>query len=221
MTLPPTVALVGADGAGKSTLARRLPSAVDAPTRSMYLGVNLEEPGPMLPTTRLFLALKGRKGRPDLVMPLTESRRESRATLRGAVRTAVIVSEEWFRLLVSRWWRRSGNTVVFDRHVVADYYYHHVSTDRRLPWYERVHGWLLRRYPLPDLTICLDAPAEVLFDRKPESDVEFLAARRQEYLDMADDFAGFVIVDATQAQDAVLAAVVAHVNALTDREMNR
>lgn len=221
MSRPPTVALVGADGAGKSTVARLLPTVVDAPARTMYLGVNLDEPGPMLPTTKLFLALKGRSGRPDLVMPLTEARRESRATLRGAVRTGVIVSEEWYRLIVSRWWRRAGNTVVFDRHVVADYYYHHVRTSRRLPWYERVHGWLLRRYPLPDLTVCLDAPPDVLFDRKPESSIEFLTARRQEYLDLADELDGFVIVDATQTCDAVLTEVATHVNALTDRRTHR
>ncbi|MGH3470565.1 MAG: hypothetical protein ACRDPG_00785, partial [Nocardioidaceae bacterium] len=64
-----TVALVGADGAGKSTVSRMLTrTALPRPVKRIYMGVNLEASTLMLPTTRLLLAAKrARGGRPDLV----------------------------------------------------------------------------------------------------------------------------------------------------------
>ena len=51
------VALVGADGAGKSTITRLLETApLPAPVKRIYMGVNLEASSLMLPTTRLLVA---------------------------------------------------------------------------------------------------------------------------------------------------------------------
>ena len=72
----------------------------------------------------------------------------------------------------------------------------------------RIHGYNLRRlYPRPDLVILLDAPAEVFFARKGEGTLESIEMRRQEYLAQADMFRSFVIVDARQPTDAVVAEV--------------
>jgi hypothetical protein len=59
----------------------------------------------------------------------------------------------------------------------------------------------------PDLVILLDAPAEVFFARKGEGTLESIELRRQEYLAQADMFRSFVIVDAQQPTDAVVAEV--------------
>ena len=214
---PFTVALVGADGAGKSTISRALPERLDSPSRVMYLGVNLEEKAPMLPTTRLFLKWKGRSARPDLVLPVTAARKEAKATLRGLARTLVVISEEWYRLLVSRRWLRDGVSVIFDRHFVADYYYHHIEASRPLPWYERLHGRLLRRYPAPDHTFCLDAPAEVLYERKPESDVGFLEQRRMEYVRLAENDPTVRMIDTTRGTEAVLEAIATDLNRVSSK----
>lgn len=212
---PFTVALVGADGAGKSTVSRALPERLDVPCRIMYLGVNLEEEAPMLPTTRLFLKWKGRSSRPDLVLPVSAARKESKASLRGLVRTAMVISEEWYRLLVSRVWLRDGVSVIFDRHFVADYYFHHIDASRPLPWYERLHGRLLRFYPSPDHTFCLDAPAEVLYQRKPESDPAFLEQRRMEYVRLAERDPTFRMIDTTAGLEAVLRTIATELNSLS------
>ena len=53
----------------------------------------------------------------------------------------------------------------------------------------------------------LDAPAEVFFARKGEGTLELIEPRRQEYLAQADMFRSFVIVDAQQPTDAVVAEV--------------
>jgi thymidylate kinase len=73
---------------------------------------------------------------------------------------------------------------------------------------DRMHGFFLERlYPRPDLVICLDAPAEVLFSRKGEGTVALLESRRQEYLGLQNVVKNFVKVDVTKPKDEVLREV--------------
>ena len=72
------------------------------------------------------------------------------------------------------------------------------------PITKRVHGFTLKHfYPRPDLVICLDAPAEVLFQRKQEGTLELRKDRRQEYLQFGNVVENFAIVDATQSEEEV------------------
>jgi hypothetical protein len=57
------------------------------------------------------------------------------------------------------------------------------------------------------LVIYLDAPAEVLFARKGEANLQWLEERRQAFLSQGTQTPGFVCVDATQPLDAVYADV--------------
>jgi len=212
-----TVALVGPDGAGKSTVAHQVVAALPFPARYVYMGVNLEASRTMLPTTRLALAIKhARGGRPDMTGRVgsgphdtTRSRRGPVAGLRAGLRMTNWIAEEWYRQAIAVVHQRRGRVVVFDRHFFCDYYAHDVAPighDR--PLASRVHGLILRRlYPKPDLVVVLDAPAEVLYARKGEGTVASIEARRQEYLDQSGLFRQFVVVDAHQPTDAVVAEV--------------
>jgi thymidylate kinase len=214
------VALVGVDGTGKSTLTRMLLDAPWArPARRIYMGINLEASSLMLPTTRLLLAAKrARGGRPDLVAGApapspTDAARQHGGALRSvkdAARLVVWMLEEWFRQLVAATYAARGYLIIFDRDFFADYYHAHVAppaTGR--PLFARLHGWmLLHVYPKPDLTICVDAPAEVLYARKPESGIESLAERRQQYLALADVIPDFVVVDGDRPLENVFTDVV-------------
>ena len=53
-----TVALIGADGAGKTTVARRLPDLLPVPVRYLYMGVSTDSSNVMLPTTRVTRRIK-------------------------------------------------------------------------------------------------------------------------------------------------------------------
>lgn len=210
-----TVALVGPDGAGKTTISRRLLETLDLPLRYIYMGINLEASNVMLPTTWLQYKLKAHQGTLDMGGPrdVNKSKALPKHPLKRAIfelkstaRMTNLIAEEWFRQLVIWLNVRRGKVVLFDRHFLFDYYYHDVVQK----WGERslsskLHGWMLKNlYPRPDLVIFLDAPAEVLFARKGEGSVELIEQRRQEYLQMRDLFADFVTVDATQPQEKVV-----------------
>lgn len=216
-----TVALVGADGAGKSTISHYLATtSLPRPVKTIYMGVNLEASSLMLPTTRLLLAAKrARGGRPDLVASRLGGQAASaaasqdagwRRSVRDSARLTVWMFEEWLRQLVASAYSARGYIVVFDRHFFADYYHTDIAGKVAKPGlFGRLHGWMLQHaYPKPDLVICLDAPAEVLYLRKPESSPEWLEQRRRQYLDLADVVPAFVIVDVDRPLDVVSADVV-------------
>jgi thymidylate kinase len=220
----PTVALIGPDGAGKSTVSERLPALLGRPAHHVYMGINLEASNLLLPTTRLLLEVKRwRGGRPDLAPPGPEEAVPGGGTGRTAgtrtraktvLRISNLIAEEWFRHAIVRWHQRRGEVVILDRHFLFDYFDRDVAPVVPVSGVRRLHGYLLReRYPRPDLTIVLDAPGDVLFARKGEGCVESLERRRQRYLSLLDEVPRSAVVDATRPVEDVLhevAGIVRH-----------
>ena len=215
-----TVALIGPDGAGKSSIVRRVAHGLHVPTTIVYMGINLEASTLMLPTTRLALEVKRRRqGRPDMVGATSSADARGTGgvtgTIRSALRLANWLAEEWFRQLVAWIHQRRGRVVLFDRHFFCDYYAADVVGRRPgRPWTSRVHGAILARYPRPDLVVFLDAPAEILHARKGEGTVESLERMRQDLLAVENVVDRFVRVDATQDADAVTRDVIVAINDL-------
>jgi thymidylate kinase len=227
-----TVALIGPDGAGKTTISSRLEAELGLPVKPVYMGVNLHSSGVMLPHTRLLLAARRRTASrdPSVVSDINREREPPKtlagrfaASVRSGLRLTNWVAEEWYRQTIATYHTRRGVIVVFDRHFLADYY----ASDVRAgapgrPLTRRIHGFLLRRvYPKPDLSIFLDAPAELLYARKPEGSLERLRQKREEYLDMRNVLPGMVVVDATMPTDEVTKEVARHIRAFYERKQKR
>jgi thymidylate kinase len=212
-----SVALIGCDGAGKTTVARALERRPDLRIRYLYMGVSPDSSNRQLPTTKLAHALKRRRGAlPDTAgprahppgpLPPASLPRRLRRSVRSTLRTTNRVAEEWYRQLLASSYRRRGEIVLFDRHFVADFHAADVTGQHRT-LARRVHGLLLEHvYPKPDLVIFLDAPPEVLYARKGEGTIASLARRRSEYLQLAESTENFAVVEATRPLDDVVGEV--------------
>ena len=149
-----TVALVGPDGAGKSSVARRLASELPLPSSYLYMGVNPASGNHLLPTTRAVAALRRRFGGAGDTGPGLRASERPTGTLdapsrtrggaaRTVLRLANRLAEEWYRQAIA--WRhvRRGDVVILDRHYYLDYHATDIAPRRMAPE-RRIHGAVLR-----------------------------------------------------------------------------
>lgn len=221
-----TITLVGLDGAGKTTIARLLMESSPQPLKYLYMGTAIGSSNYALPTSRLMHYFKERRsrkassGEQKTLRPL--EKRDTRGGIAAAFRLLHRLSEEWYRQVVSWSFQLRGFVVLYDRHFIFECAPNDVENpgDRRLG--DRIHFWLLRHaYPRPELVFFLDAPPEVLFERKPEATLDYLAVRRKAYLDLGKQLPRFIRIDATQSPDAVLMEIQTEIDRARGSESDR
>lgn len=214
-----TVVLLGADGAGKTTVAKRLLEDPPMPMKYLYMGPSIESSNIALPTSRLLLAWKlhryRRKARrlphvpSGYVSPHFEEHRKDRlGTVGAALRVLHRMAEAWYRQFVAWSYQLRGFVVIYDRHFLFDAAAAGSSSARMS---ERLYYWfLVHIFPKPDLVILFEAPAETLLRRKGEGTLERLEKHQTQYRSRGAALQHFVQVDATRPLDEVLATVRDH-----------
>jgi len=210
-----SVAIIGPDGVGKTTVSRILEQSLHLPAKYLYMGVNADSSNVALPTTRLMQAVRGLLKRPtDTHGPLDHARANRRPPGRlrriikpitRGLRLINQLAEESYRQLVVRFYVRKGIIVLLDRDFFVDYYAYDIANrDETRLLSRRIHGFLLERfYRRPDLVIFLDADAKTMFARKGEGTIELLERRRQDYMELGDVLDHFIVVDATRSTEQV------------------
>ncbi len=204
-----SVAIIGADGAGKSTMAARLVSEHPGRFRYLYMGMNPASSNRALPTSRMVHAAKTRRavnrGEPPGSLHSVDHRRDTRGPVWAAVRLLNRVAEEWFRQLISWQLQIRGFVVIYDRHFLFDHSHGNMS-GRRLT--DRMHNWHLRHlYPRPTVVLYLKARPEVLHARKPETTLRYLEKRQQAFEMVGAGLPRFHTIDAEQNEDRVYADI--------------
>src|SRR5688500_8902260 len=146
-----TVALIGPDGAGKTTIGRLLEHELPFPVKYIYMGVNVDAGNHLLPTTRLKRAVKRALG----LRTAAGGPRPAGAKLDRPARMAVCfvavksalnllnrLAEEWYRQFLSWCYTQRRFIVVYDRHYFPDYYAHDIADDGvKKPLGRRIHGF--------------------------------------------------------------------------------
>lgn len=216
-----TIALVGGDGAGKTTVAQMLQQSFPLPIKYLYMGTSIQSSNVALPTSRLVLYIKQRLYRkrmaavgtpvePTISAHDLEYQPIRRGRIGRVARLLNRVSEQWYRQLVAWYYQQRGYIVLFDRHFLFEYTpQQKVDSANPGGFSERLHRWQLSHlYPQPDLTLFLDAPPDVLYVRKAEWSPERLERYRQAVLEQGAVAKNFVRIDAAQPLEAVFADVV-------------
>lgn len=202
-----TISLNGPDGAGKTTISQRLLACEELRLKYLYMGINLEAINLALPTSRIVRYMKKTEGSHVKGRSASgEAAIRSKGIvsgLRSVARISYYIAEEWHRQLLSLIFQMRGYTVLFDRHFLVDFSLEETARDKA-SLSRRFHRWTIARfYPAPGLVIFLDAPGQVLFDRKGEKSPEELERRRQSFLSLAPRFQRWVNIDATQPLETV------------------
>jgi thymidylate kinase len=204
-----SVAIVGLDGAGKTTITRRLVERLPQQTVYLYMGMNPDSSNVALPSTRLVHALKkrgsgGKAGAPVSLHSITERRRK-RGRVWSTLRLVNRLAEETVRHGLGAWHQWRGRLVVTDRDFLIDY---SVAAKPPLAITDRIHLFVLAKLlPKPDLVVWLDAPPDVLYGRKPEVPIAYLERRRDGIGRLGSTFRRFEVVDADRPLDEVYRSV--------------
>ncbi len=166
------IALIAPDGSGKTTLATAL-------AREPYIRAEY-----------VYLGLYGKVGWPEWLWGA-----EDFGWL-GA-RTASL----WRLVLHRARLLRAQYHLLFGRMVVFDRFYYEVRLSKSPgPFRARLQRWLLETRRRPDLTILLDAPGKLLFERKGERTPQDLEQQRQAFLRLARELP-ITVLDATRDID--------------------
>lgn len=214
-----TVALVGGDGAGKTTIAKNLESS-RLRIKYLYMGVSTRSSNRALPTSRLVLFLKRRSyknrlGESDKTrsgdIPANELEygEAEHGSIWAFARFLNRLAEAWYRQSVAFIYEMQGYVVIFDRHFFFDSAPDIINSDaQKQHRLDRLFHWLMSYcYPRPDLAIFLDAPGELLYERKREASPDYLNRQRKAFIEQGKKLRNFVRVDATQPLNQVLAEV--------------
>jgi thymidylate kinase len=217
-----SIALIGGDGAGKSTVAHHLVADPGMRAKYLYMGISAQSSPNLLPTSRLFLLLKRRShrrrvaqrtGHPPATdrIPAAEYEYSTRqhGSLWVAARLLNRFAEAWYRQLLSFSYQWRGFLVVYDRHFLFDGGLLQPARGARSRHpAEGLYRWAMRRfYPRPDVVILLDACGEVLHERKGEASADYLDRWSAIYAAQAPAVKEFVRIDASQPLEDVTRAV--------------
>jgi thymidylate kinase len=211
-----SVALVGGDGSGKTTIATSFVQSGKVPCKYLYMGLSTLNSKPAFPTTLLIRHFKKRsimksidsdESRPEQksLMENYHHNPTKRSDLWHAIRSLNYLIDVLYRQIFSWVYQLRGYLVIYDRYylfMTAPEYHDKQQVNRH--WIDNSLYWIFDRlYPKPDLVVFLDAPPETLYARKPEGNLDYLEKRMIATIEQGRKMNNFFIIDASHPLDQV------------------
>ena len=183
------IALLGPDGAGKTSLAESLVADEQVYARHIYMGSNVNASTVGLPTSRWVHQQKKSLSGKNLLWK----------GIVGILSFSDRIVSYHLRCSAARYYRLRSQVVILDRYIYDSW----IS-----PVPETAGKRLRKRIfeggsPNPDLVVLLDAPGQLLLERKGEHTVAWLESQRMAYLKLQARIPQMVVVDATKPLEAV------------------
>lgn len=215
-----SIAFVGVDGAGKTTLAKNVGEQLPFPTKYMYMGLSTLKSEPAFITTKIIRYWKLRSlGVPSHnevdSLDYSSITRDYHYKPGNSGHFWVILRklnylvDVLYRLLFSFYYQLDGNLVVFDRDFLfmsAPEFNGNEPVYKH--WTDRFLYWIFNNiYPKPGMVFFLDAPPELLYDRRKEEPVDYLRKRRTAIIEQGKKTKNFITIDSTQPLDVVMREV--------------
>jgi thymidylate kinase len=189
------IVLLGPDGCGKSTLLcalrERLRSAA-LTTDTVYLGPWGQSVLPLQKILSYFHVTPYRAEDKAFYSGKTATRKIPKGVTRW--RQNLKAWLYYFAIAIELWFRyckfvlpklRQGRIVLADRYIY-DLLVGYKS--RPMDYHWRIRHWLCRHYPRPHLALLLEAPPEVIHQRKPQLPLPQLMAARAAYANFRDAY---------------------------------
>jgi thymidylate kinase len=212
------IVLVGADGAGKTTIAKRLVSQLPIRAKYLYMGWTTQSSNFSLPTSRLIQTIRRfyeKNFKKNFVGSSIESESkylnrkvftsiDKQNSLVSTIRLFHRLANDSYIQCISWIYQFRGYLVISDRHFIFEATFKYYSKNDKQRLTIRLHRWLLDNvYVKPDLVILLDAPPDVLYKRKKEETLDILKIRRDVLSNYGRIMPNTVQIDSSQALEIV------------------
>ena len=223
------IVLVGADGAGKTTIAKKLVNQLPVNAKYLYMGWTTESSNFSLPTSRLIQRTR-RFYRAHFSKKISESsvsleskylnRKvftsiDKQNSLIAVVRLFNRLANDWYIQFISWIYQLRGYLVISDRHFLFEAALRYYSKNGKQRLTIRLHKWLIDKvYVEPDLIILLDAPPDVLYERTKETTLEILKFRRNIIYNYGKRIPNLLLIDSTQPVDTIYHSVKENIEKL-------
>jgi thymidylate kinase len=212
------IVLVGADGAGKTTIAKRLVSQLPIRAKYLYMGWTTQSSNFSLPTSRLIQTIRRfyeKNFKKNFVGSSIESESkylnrkvftsiDKQNSLVSTIRLFHRLANDSYIQCISWIYQFRGYLVISDRHFIFEATFKYYSKNDKQRLTIRLHRWLLDNvYVKPDLVILLDAPPDVLYKRKKEETLDILKIRRDVLSNYGRIMPNTVQIDSSQPLEIV------------------
>jgi len=196
----PWVVLLGLDGSGKSSVLAALEKIFSPPS---FPKTQIISRHPGFLYDRLLQVKPSAHHSDDEPIAIEHYGKPPHSTIKSIAKLGILALD-WF----AGYWgqmvhqRAKGHLILFDRHFFLDVAIDPLRYRYGGPlWLAQLMGRLL---PRPDLVILLDAPIEVLQNRKQEISFDEAARQRSAYLELIQEWPNSHIIDVSKPLEHVI-----------------